>query len=134
MSERMAADGLRVLAIGMRRWDAVPGDMGHGHIEQGLTILGFTGIMDPPRKEAMEAVALCKSAGIRPVMITGDHPITARAIARRLGIIDDRGEVITGTHLERLSMEEFEKKVEDIRAYARVAPEQKLKIVKALQA
>jgi len=133
MSERMAADGLRVLAIGMRRWDAVPGDMGHGHIEQGLTLLGFTGIMDPPRKEAMEAVALCKSAGIRPVMITGDHPITARAIAMRLGILDEDGEVMTGPRLERLSMEEFEEKVERIRVYARVAPEQKLKIVKGLQ-
>jgi len=133
MSERMAADGLRVLAIGMRRWDAVPGDMGHGHIEQGLTLLGFTGIMDPPRKEAMEAVSLCKSAGIRTVMITGDHPITARAIAMRLGILDEDGEVMTGPRLERLSMEEFEEKVERIRVYARVAPEQKLKIVKGLQ-
>src|SRR3990172_7429451 len=133
MSERMAADGLRVLAIGMRRWDAVPGDLSHEYVEQGLTILGFTGIMDPPRKEAMEAVALCKSAGIRPVMITGDHPITARAIAMRLGILDEDGEGMTGPRLERLSMEEFEEKVERIRVYARVAPEQKLKIVKGLQ-
>ena len=133
VSERMAADGLRVLAVGTRRWDAVPGKMIPEEVENGLTLLGLVGIMDPPREEAKDAVALCKSAGIRPVMITGDHPITARAIARRLGIIDDRGEVITGTHLERLSMEEFEKKVEDIRVYARVAPEQKLKIVKALQ-
>lgn len=133
MSEKMAADGLRVLAIGMRRWDRVPEDVGHGHVEQGLTLLGFTGIMDPPRKEAMEAVALCKSAGINPVMITGDHPFTARAIAMRLGIIDENGEVMTGPRLERLPMEEFEEKVRGIRVYARVAPEQKLKIVKALQ-
>ena len=133
ISERMAADGLRVLAVGTRRWEGIPGDMTPENVERGLTFLGLVGIMDPPREEAKEAVALCKSAGIIPVMITGDHPITARAIARRLGIIDDGGEVITGTHLERLSMEEFEKKVEDIRVYARVAPEQKLKIVKALQ-
>lgn len=132
-SERMAADGLRVLALGIRRWDALPEDMTHDHVEEGLTILGFVGIMDPPRGEAMEAVSLCKSAGIKPVMITGDHPITARAIARRLGIIDDGGEVMTGPRLERLPMEEFEEKVEGVRVYARVAPEQKLKIVKALQ-
>ena len=133
ISERMAADGLRVLAVGTRRWDAIPESMTSEEVENKLTLLGLVGIMDPPREEAKEAVSLCKSAGIKPVMITGDHPITARAIARRLGIIDDGGEVITGTHLERLSMEEFEKKVEDIKVYARVAPEQKLKIVKALQ-
>ena len=133
ISERMAADGLRVLAIGVRKWDALPENMTPDNIEKGLTILGFAGIMDPPRQEAMEAVALCKSAGINPVMITGDHPITARAIASRLGIIDDGGEVMTGPRLERLPMEEFEEKVEGIRVYARVAPEQKLKIVKALQ-
>ncbi len=133
VSERMAADGLRVLALGVRRWDALPEDMTHDNVEEGLTILGFAGMMDPPRKEAMEAVALCKAAGIRPVMITGDHPITARAIAMRLGIIDDDGEVMTGPRLERLPMGEFEEKVEGIGVYARVAPEQKLKIVKGLQ-
>ncbi|MBM4064776.1 MAG: cation-translocating P-type ATPase [Planctomycetes bacterium] len=132
-SERMAADGLRVLAVGTRRWDAVPEKMVPEEVEGGFTFLGLVGIMDPPREEAKEAVSLCKSAGIKPVMITGDHPITARAIARKLGIIDDGGEVITGTHLEKLPMKEFERKVEEVRVYARVAPEQKLKIIKALQ-
>ncbi len=132
-SERMAADGLRVLAIGMRKWDLIPAETTSETVENGLTILGFVGIMDPPREEAKESVSLCKSAGIKTVMITGDHPITARTIAKRIGIIDDDGEVITGTHLERLPMDEFERKVEEIRVYARVAPEQKLKIVKALQ-
>jgi len=132
-SERMAAGGLRVLAIGIRKWDTVPEKMIPEEVEAGLTFLGLAGIMDPPREEAKESVSLCESAGIKTVMITGDHPITARTVARRIGIIDDDGEVITGTHLERLPMDEFERKVEDIRVYARVAPEQKLKIVKALQ-
>jgi len=134
LNERMAADGLRVLCVAMRIWDVMPDDMSAGDVETGLTVLGLAGMMDPPREEAREAVAMCKAAGIKPVMITGDHPITARVIAGRLGIIeDDSKAIITGRELEKLSQEEFKERVEHIRVYARVAPEQKLKIVKALQ-
>jgi len=132
-AERMAAEGLRVLAVAMRRWPQMPSDVGSEAIESGLTFLGLVGLMDPPRAEAREAVQLCQTAGIAPVMITGDHPATARAIARRLGIIEDGGEVITGRELARMDMAEFEEHVERVRVYARVAPEQKIKIVRALQ-
>ena len=131
--ERMAADGLRVLAVAVRRWATLPDPLEAENIEVRLTFVGLVGLMDPPRAEAREAVRLCRTAGITPVMITGDHPATARAIAARLGIIADDGEVLTGRELARLEMKEFEEHVERVRVYARVAPEQKIKIVKALQ-
>ncbi|MFA4829081.1 MAG: cation-translocating P-type ATPase [Thermodesulfovibrionales bacterium] len=133
---KMAADGLRVLGIAIRGWDELPSEMSHENVEKGLTIIGLVGIMDPPREEAKEAVLMCRRAGIVPVMITGDHPITAWAVARRVGIIaedDIHFNTITGKELEKLSVREFEDRVENIKVYARVAPEQKLKIVKALQ-
>jgi Ca2+-transporting ATPase len=133
IAERMAADGLRVLALAFREWPESPADLLPETVETGLCFLGFAGLMDPPRPEAAEAVALCKTAGIKPVMITGDHPATARTIARRLGLADEGDLVMTGEELARLSLAEFEKVVEEIRVYARVAPEQKIKIVRALQ-
>jgi P-type Ca2+ transporter type 2C len=132
--EQMAADGLRVLAVAMRRWEALPNEISPEQSETDLTLLGLAGMIDPPREEAAQAVSLCKKAGIRPVMITGDHPITTRSIAAKLGMLDDDPQaIITGRDLAALSLEAFEEKVEHIRVYARVAPEQKLKIVRALQ-
>ncbi len=132
-AEQMAAEGLRVLALAYRQFPERPQILGADSVETGLCFLGLVGLMDPPRPEVKEAVALCKTAGITPVMITGDHPATACAIAVRLGIVDDGCKVLTGPQLARMSLEEFEKQVEDVRIYARVAPEQKIEIVKALQ-
>ena len=133
-AEQIAGDGLRTLGFAMRVWEALPHPLTSEQVETGLVLIGIVGMMDPPRPEAAESVATCRSAGIRPVMITGDHPLTAEVIARRVGIICGEGEaVMTGRELAQLPLKEFEEKVEKIRVYARVAPEQKLKIVKALQ-
>lgn len=129
-AERMAAEGLRVLAIAQRHWTTLPTDT--GTIEAKLVFIGLVGLMDPPRQGAHEAVAMCKSAGIIPVMITGDHPATARAIATRLGIGNDK--VMTGPELAQLGDDEFKQLVKHIRVYARVDPAQKIRIVEALQA
>lgn len=137
ISERMAGDGLRVLCIAMRSWDVMPDNLSPENLENELTIIGLVGMMDPPREEAKEAVRLCKTAGIVPVMITGDHPLTASVIAEKVAILESTTNnddiIITGAELQGLSLKEFKEKVEHIRVYARVAPDQKLKIVKALQ-
>jgi len=133
-AETMAADGLRVLAVACRRWPELPGSEHPGELERDLVFLGFIGLIDPPRSEARLAVSQCISAGITPVMITGDHPATARAIARELGILTDGNtRVMSGTELAQLDQETFEAEVEHVRVYARVDPAQKIKIVKALQ-
>ena len=135
INERMASEGLRVIGIAMRIWARPPHHLVPENVETGLTLIGMVGMMDPPREEVKESVALCKTAGITPVMITGDHPLTARAVAMRVGILeaDDTGSSITGSELDALSFAEFEQRVESLRVYARVTPEQKLLIVKALQ-
>lgn len=134
IQKKMAETGLRILGVAVRTWEAIPADPSPAEVETNLVMLGLVGMMDPPREEAHEAVSLCKQAGINPVMITGDHPVTAQVIARRLGIMDGHGDqVLTGAELDMLPLQEFEEKVNRIRVYARVAPEQKLQIVKALQ-
>ncbi len=133
-AEAMAADGLRVLAVASRNLAVLPEDLSPDAIEGDLTFLGLVGLLDPPRPEARAAIEECKTAGIHVVMITGDHPATAAAIARQLGIVenDDR-RVIGGPELARLSGDALGDIVEDARVYARAAPEQKITIVKALQ-
>ncbi|HSI23202.1 MAG TPA: cation-translocating P-type ATPase [Methylophilaceae bacterium] len=132
-AETMAQSGLRVIAVAMRRFDALPEPL--TDVERDLTLLGLVGLMDPPRPEAHHAVAECKTAGITPVMITGDHPATALTIARRLGIVENGGAVaLTGADLNILSDDELRQRVENVRVYARVDPAQKIRIVDALQA
>ncbi|WP_454828198.1 cation-translocating P-type ATPase [Paraburkholderia xenovorans] len=132
MAGAMAADGLRVLAVGMRRWPQKP-PADTDELECDLTLLGFIGMLDPPRPEAAGAVALCRQAGITVVMITGDHPITALAIARSVGIASDEAQVMTGYTLGKLSDEALLEATQRIRVYARVDPSQKIRIVKAMQ-
>jgi len=133
-AEQMAIQGYRVLAMARRNFAEEPQTVSAETIEQGLTFIGLIALIDPPREEVPQAVADCLTAGITPVMITGDHPGTAQAIAKRLGIVGDKSRVVTGSELEQMSDDEFAASVESIRVYARVTPKQKLRIVKALQA
>jgi Ca2+-transporting ATPase len=127
----LAASGLRVLAIAMRRLQALPLQVEEAENEQ--TLLGLVGLIDPPRPEVQEAIALCQTSGIRVVMITGDHPATARVVAERLAIASPGDAILTGAQLAAMSQAELESMVKRIRVYARVAPEDKIRIVKALQ-
>jgi P-type Ca2+ transporter type 2C len=132
-AEQMAAEGLRVLAFAYRHWEAAPEPLTSEHLESQLNFLGLVGMIDPPRPEVLDAVNECKTAGITPVMVTGDHPATARAIARRLGILGSEDRVLTGQGMARMPEHEFVELAREVRAYARVDPSQKIRIVSALQ-
>lgn len=132
-NEGMAKEALRVLACGYKEIDHKPTNEEMENIENSLTFIGMVGMIDPPREEAKKAVEKCKTAGIKTVMITGDHKITATAIAKKLGILENEDEAITGLELEKMSDEELEKNVRKYSVYARVSPEHKVRIVKAWQ-
>ena len=133
-NEKMAKDALRVLAFAYKELDHMPSKTEMKTIESDLTFIGMVGMIDPPRIEAKKAVEKCKKAGIKTVMITGDHKITAVAIAKKLGILKDESEALTGTELEKMTDEELTKNVRKYSVYARVSPEHKVRIVKAWQA
>lgn len=133
MSEEWASKGIRVLAYAYRLMDALPQPFEYSTVERDMQFMGLSGLMDPPREEVKLAIQECRTAGIRPVMITGDHPATAKAIAREIGILDKSGLALTGAELQHLSDEHFLTQVEQTSVYARVSPDQKLRIVRALQ-
>lgn len=132
-TEQMSADALRVLAIGYKEIDRLLQNPTSEELENGLTLMGLVGMIDPPRPEAKAAVETCKKAGIKPVMITGDHIVTASAIASELGILSKDDKAITGTELDTLTDGELDDAVEHIAVYARVSPENKIRIVKSWQ-
>jgi Ca2+-transporting ATPase len=130
-NDELAGSGMRVLGVAFRPLgEETPG--GAAQIESELVFVGLIGMIDPARPEVKDAVATCKTAGIRPVMITGDHPLTAQHIGRELGFLDG-GTILSGVELDRISQEELERQVEHIGVYARVSPEHKLRIVQALK-
>ncbi len=133
VNEEMAKGALRVLAMAYKRVDKVPTRDEMNNLESELVYIGMVGMIDPARPEAKEAVEKCKTAGIKPVMITGDHKVTAMAIAKDIGILENESEAITGSELEKMPQEELEKNVKNYSVYARVSPEHKVRIVKAWQ-
>ncbi|MBQ4338416.1 MAG: cation-translocating P-type ATPase [Clostridia bacterium] len=133
-NKRMADQALRVLAISLRKYDAAPADYAPEALENDLVFVGLTGMIDPARPEVKAAIEECRSAGITPIMITGDHKDTAVAIATQLSIIDDPSRAITGAQLDEISEAEFAQRVTEFRVYARVQPEHKTRIVNAWRA
>ena len=133
INEQMSSSALRVLGIAYKVIDQIPENPTSEELESGLTFLGLVGMIDPPRPEAKVAVAKCREAGIKPIMITGDHVVTATAIAKELGIFVDGDTSLTGAELDKLSDDELDKILEKVSVYARVSPENKIRIVKAWQ-
>ncbi len=129
----MGLQALRVLALGIKEIEDYDPSMTSEEIESNLEFKGLFGMIDPPRPEAGEAVALCREAGIRPVMITGDHVLTASAIARELGILKEGDRAVSGAELSEMSEEQLADQVEEISVYARVSPEDKIRIIRAWQ-
>ena len=133
MADTLAREGYRVLAVARRELERPPAVFEAATIETELRAIGLVGLIDPPREEVPQALADCMTAAITPIMVTGDHPGTAEAIAQRLGIMDANSVIITGEELAALTETDFAARVGSVRVYARVSPEQKLRIVKALQ-
>ncbi|OXT06113.1 ATPase [Thermoanaerobacterium thermosaccharolyticum] len=132
-NEKLGNNALRVLAISYKNADNIPERLNSDDVEKDLIFIGLLGMIDPPREEVKDSVKICKMAGIKPVMITGDHKITAMAIAKELGILNEGDMAVTGRELEAMTDDELYKKVKDISVYARVSPEHKMRIVKAWQ-
>lgn len=133
VNEEMSRNALRVLAVAYKEIDTIPKEPTSDDLENGLTFMGLVGMIDPPRPEAKAAVATCRKAGIKPVMITGDHVVTASAIAKELGILEPGDLAITGAELDAMTDSELDAQVAQISVYARVSPENKIRIVKAWQ-
>lgn len=134
VNSKFSKDALRVLAAAYREFDSLPEDISSDSIENNMIFVGLTGMIDPPRPEAKEAIKLCKKAGIDTIMITGDYKETAFAIAKNLGMAEDESQAIMGAELDKVSDEELREVVKHVKVYARVSPEHKVRIVSALKA
>ncbi|NGW66613.1 HAD family hydrolase, partial [Staphylococcus aureus] len=130
---RFGKRALRVIAVGYATYDEEPQDISSEALEKDLRLIGLIGMIDPPRPESKGAIKRAKKAGIKTVMITGDHVVTASAIAKELGILNDPSEALSGSELHQLSDEELDARVKALSVYARVTPEDKIRIVKSWQ-
>ncbi len=133
IAENMSKDALRVIAVAFKEIETIREKLTSEEIENDLEFMGLVGMIDPPREEVKDAVKVCRQAGIKPVMITGDHIVTASAIAKQIGILEDGDKSITGSQLQAMSDKQLDEDVRNISVYARVSPEDKIRIVKAWQ-